>query len=140
MVSLYKRATLSQRRILRVVEGAVKNAAHGHPDWVVTDSMARSIAKRAAGTLASQLDAVLAAVQEPSGRAAGSTGLSRNPRLAQLRVPDGRGTSQSIRRSPLSSLQNKIASMADAARAMERIERYDACVEILGLIKELRKQ
>lgn len=51
MSSLYKRATPGQRQILRIVEGAVLNEAdaHGRPRNM---KMARSIAKRAAGTLA----------------------------------------------------------------------------------------
>ncbi len=60
MATLYKRATPAQRRILRVVEGAVLNAAdaHGRPR---DRYIARSIAKRAAGTLSAQWAEVLAA-------------------------------------------------------------------------------
>ena len=60
MVSLYKRATPSQARILRSVEGAVKNAADGHPSYNLPENFARSVAKRAAGTLTAQWPDVLA--------------------------------------------------------------------------------
>lgn len=50
MASLYKRATREQQQMLRIVAGAVRNAqaAHGLP---VDYRFARSVAKRAVGTL-----------------------------------------------------------------------------------------
>ncbi len=51
MASLYKRANDRQQRVLRIVEGAVKNAADHHPEFDYSPHLARSIAKRAAGTL-----------------------------------------------------------------------------------------
>ena len=55
MASLYKRANAQQRRILRIVEGAVKNAADHHPEFTCfSPQLARSIAKRAAGTLSAE--------------------------------------------------------------------------------------
>ena len=61
MPTLSKRATPLQQRIMRAVSGAVKNVADAHPDWNLDPRAAESIAKRAAGTLVSQWDAVLAA-------------------------------------------------------------------------------
>lgn len=61
MVSLYKRSTPRQDVVLRMIEGACRNAAHAHPGAALDDRMARSIAKRAAGTLTSQWSSVLAA-------------------------------------------------------------------------------
>lgn len=59
MVTLAKRATPSQARILKIVEGAVLNASDAHK--VPRDTwLARSIAKRAAGTLTAQWPEVLA--------------------------------------------------------------------------------
>jgi len=60
MVSLYKRANARQNRVLKIVEGAVKNAADHHPEFNYTPRLARSIAKRAAGTLTAQWRDVLA--------------------------------------------------------------------------------
>jgi len=144
MVTLYKRATLSQRKILRMVEGAVKNAGHGHPDWMVTDSMARSIAKRAAGTLSSQLDAVLAVSSPlekgtPSDRAEVSPVARPGPRSAQPAKPNERGASQVSRRSPLVLLQNRVWAMMFEARMMGRAESEQTCVEVLRIIADLRK-
>lgn len=50
MTSLYKRATPSQHRILRAVEGAVKNVADAH-GLEFSPRHARSIAKRTASTI-----------------------------------------------------------------------------------------
>lgn len=61
MSSLYKRATPLQRRMLRIIEGAVINAHHAHPQSDITiERFARGVAKRAVGTLCSQLGQVLA--------------------------------------------------------------------------------
>lgn len=54
MVTLYKRATPSQQAILRAVEGAIKNVADCHPEYNLGPKFARSVAKRAAGTLYAQ--------------------------------------------------------------------------------------
>lgn len=66
MSSLYVRATPEQARLLRIVSGAVRNALHAHPEVVAPnpDRFARSIAKRAVGTLASQ-GVTLAGGREP---------------------------------------------------------------------------
>lgn len=59
MSSLYKRATPVQLRMLRIVEGAVLNTidAHDLGDGFLFDTkrFARSVAKRAVGTLSAQI-------------------------------------------------------------------------------------
>ena len=59
MVTLAKRATPSQARILRIIEGAVLNTADAH-GFKRDERLARSVAKRAAGTLTAQWPEVLA--------------------------------------------------------------------------------
>ncbi|MDE2096345.1 MAG: hypothetical protein KGL39_03800 [Patescibacteria group bacterium] len=66
MASLYARANARQRKILRAVEGAVRNVRDAHPDWIKDRRAARSIAKRAAGTITSQWRDVLATVETGS--------------------------------------------------------------------------
>lgn len=66
MASLYNRATPSQARVLRIIEGAIKNACDAHPEIQISPRHRRSIAKRAAGTLTAQCQDVLAA--KPSDR------------------------------------------------------------------------
>lgn len=63
MASLYTRKTFRQRRALRIVAGAVMNAAHAHPQYGIDEKIARSIAKRAVGTLTAEWP-VLALVDE----------------------------------------------------------------------------
>ncbi len=61
MATLYKRANARQKRLLRIVEGAVRNALHAHPDgYTKHDHFARSVAKRAVGTISSQWGDLLA--------------------------------------------------------------------------------
>ena len=85
MASLYKRANERQRRILRIVEGAVKNVADHHPELSYSPRMARSIAKRAAGTLSAAWPEVLA----------GATPVSQ-PSPGQQVIPDGPPGSHSL--------------------------------------------
>lgn len=61
MATLYKRANSIQQRMLRIIEGAVKNTADAHPEFRYSPKLGRSIAKRAVGTLSAQLAGVLAA-------------------------------------------------------------------------------
>lgn len=62
MVTLYRRATPRQAAVLRIVEGAVRNAMDAHPDYgkMDRDRFARSVSKRAAGTLTATWPSVLA--------------------------------------------------------------------------------
>jgi hypothetical protein len=61
MSTLCKRATPAQAVMLKMIEGAVKNAMDAHPDWSIDRRFAKSIAKRSAGTLSAQWPEVLAA-------------------------------------------------------------------------------
>lgn len=101
MASLYKRATPAQARMLRIVAGAVMNAAHAHPEVIIPESFARSVAKRAAGTLTAQWPEVLAAnctLSESGGRQI-TNDLARG---ADLLKPSAKGSADgSHRRSPL---------------------------------------
>jgi hypothetical protein len=66
MASLYKRASGPQQRMLKIISGAVMNAAHAHPEYNINAQFARSVAKRAVGTLSAQMVETLAA-GTPSG-------------------------------------------------------------------------
>lgn len=72
MATLWKRATPSQQRILRAVDGAVRNTAHAH-SLKIPGYFARSVAKRAAGTLTAQWPEVLAAIPSRQEGAASRT-------------------------------------------------------------------
>jgi hypothetical protein len=70
-----------QTRILRAVEGAVRNAAHAH-HRAISVSFARSIAKRAAGTISAQMPELLAVASRPSEKAESDTPATDRPRRA----------------------------------------------------------
>ncbi len=65
MSSLYKRANPTQRKMLKIVEGAVLNAYDAHSGIKDIERFARSVAKRAVGTLYSQLGRELAGSSTP---------------------------------------------------------------------------
>ena len=54
--------------LYNVISGAVQNTLDGHPDWVVPRHFARSVAKRAAGTLAGMNPGVALAAARQSGQ------------------------------------------------------------------------
>jgi hypothetical protein len=137
MSTLYKRATPSQRRILRIVEGAVKNTADAHPTLQLTPRIARSIAKRAAGTLSAQWPNVLAA-QMPSDRAGETTCASPGRRpLTFLR-----GSERGLRtdydpRPPLRKLWKELSMEAGAAKKAGQMERVESLIRTLKAIYEI---
>ena len=140
MVSLYKRATPSQARILRIVEGAVRNAAHGHPEIDVPETFARSVAKRACGTLTSQWGEVLAA------RSASSDGALETVRGSGARVglntvrATRRGAVQAgPRRSPLVGLWADIQRLIREPKRLGNEERVKALVDVLKMIAARQK-
>ena len=135
MASLYKRATPSQVRILRVVEGAVKNAADGHPELEIPAHFPRSVAKRAAGTLTAQWPDVLAARSASSDKARVS--LNGGTRLGSSQYFKGRyrgAVPSAYRRSPLIDLWHEIARSLRPLKDAGQIERYEALVDVLKMI------
>jgi hypothetical protein len=94
MSTLYSRATPRQARILKIVEGSVRNVAHSHPGWITDERAPKSIAKRAAGTLTSQWRTVLGASPrgEPEGLQILQGVIGDHPASsAGLRKPGGAG-------------------------------------------------
>lgn len=147
MASLYKRATPRQAMVLRMIEGAVKNAAHAHPGKMIDDRMARSIAKRATGTLISQWKSVLAA---PQGRSEGANGNVLDRSAAgdgQLRSVSGsamlpaatwpRGASQVSWRTPLFCVKLAIGAACGEARREGSADREEALKDVLRLLAEV---
>ena len=74
MATLYKRANARQKRLLRIIEGAVHNTLHAHPDGLLdNERFARSVAKRAVGTISSQWGDLLALGDAVRHRLGGAT-------------------------------------------------------------------
>lgn len=137
MTTLSKRATPAQRMVLRMVEGAVRNAGHHHPHWGLDDRIARSIAKRAAGTLTAQWLEVLAA-SGPSDKANGDSLAPPRPRGVKDR--DGLAKGERLRfgrRSPLHSATVAVGLMVRQARKAGETERVAALVDVLRLLAKI---
>lgn len=141
MATLYKRATPSQRIMLRIVSGAVLNAAHHHPGQEINARFARSVAKRAVGTLTARWPDVLAA----------RCGASSDGRLSQpclggvqrggLLVRTSRkGSGDSgTRRSPYRKMWTEIAAQLYYIKRSGNTDRYNDFVDILKMIDAIEK-
>lgn len=140
MASLHKRANPSQRRMLRIVEGAVKNAAFYHPAHFVTDRFARSIAKRAVGTLSAQWPEVLAAKGiSLSPQAATEIVRSALPRGGQVTIHAERRSSHSKRRPPLDALWHRLKQQIRPLREAGENDLAEAYVEIMKTIHACKR-
>lgn len=142
MSTLYRRATPRQALVLRIVEGAALNAAHAHPDRPLDRTMARSIAKRAAGTLTAQWPEVLARPSVGASDQAASHGRDSRPRSGDIRLrPRGTGRAPQFAkaRAQLRYLHNAVGEMAGKARRAGEAERYAALVDVLREIARLQK-
>lgn len=142
MTSLYKRASIRQRRVLRIIEGAVRNAAHAHPECNLLPTFARSVAKRATGTLTAQWPDVLALPREASD--------SANAKLhGGARAPDGdigfhrlsgRGGSHRISGRPsFRRLHLALGRLAGDARRAGNMDRYAGLVDALRMVGAVLK-
>lgn len=144
MSSLYRRATPSQARVLRIIEGAIKNTCDAHPNLQISPRHRRSIAKRAAGTLTAQWPEVLAASRGTSDSREPGQVRSDRGRVAQALKPLGRGGADCVGPSPLGRfpVRRLIADLARPLRAMKlagETERVEAFVEALKIIDRLRR-
>lgn len=145
MSSLYRRATPQQRRLLRIVEGAVRNACHYHSDRLhIEPRFVRSIAKRTVGTLTAQWPEASAARAPSQQRGVGFLdgpraveGLVTDPTGPDRPVferPEGRSAAGLHRASPLVRVRREIALRAGIARKAGLDARADQYIEILRLI------
>lgn len=149
MASLYNRATPSQARILRIVEGACINAKDAHPGIQIDRRFARSVAKRAAGTLSAQWADVLAAgLGQPSDGAAGDpSGPARrdyshtktgNRNRSISKADQGKRPSLLAGRFPLARLHKKVAALIKPAKIAGQTERVEALIAVCRMIAALQ--
>jgi hypothetical protein len=68
MTTLSRRATRNQEKALAIIAGAVRTVALVHPDWTIAQA-AKSIAKRATGTLTGAFPETFAAERQQDSRA-----------------------------------------------------------------------
>jgi hypothetical protein len=122
-----------------MIEGAVRNAAHAHPEVRVPERFARSVAKRAAGTLTANWPDVLAApraVAELSDMSGSQVGIASANRF-YCRKPARGAASPTEGRAPLRFLHGRIGRMAGDARRSGDIARHAALVDVLRIVAEL---
>jgi hypothetical protein len=149
--TIYKRATPSQARLLRIISGAVLNTNDAHPGKYKIDArFARGVAKRAVGTLTAQAGGLAVEIGRPSHMAAGECS---NPSKAEGTIvnPDGERSahfsSRTSRRAgdSLHSLalfkrsEESLARLVRHAKLSERHERAAALIDALTVMGRLRK-
>ena len=141
MASLYKRATPSQARLLRIIEGSIRDAAHAHPEIELGPKLRRSIAKRAAGTISAQWPELLAgsakvARQNEDGaqRHRPSSGLSKSSMASQGGGLSLVGPSPFIRKL-IHFLAHDLRKLKEAGEIVRAEERIRALKEIHRLRK-----
>lgn len=136
-----------QERLLRIVRGAVKNAADAHPRWRIDPRFGYSVAKRAAGTLMAQWPEVLALVRASDRGDVPSTlgsvaPLSGQPTDSGKRGGKLHGLSASARehrasenrRDALPRLRKQLTRLVGPAKWAEQNERAAALIDVLRLI------
>lgn len=141
MSTLSKRATPRQAVVLRMIEGACRNAAHAHPGQVLDDRLARSIAKRAAGTLTAQWPSVLAApkvrsegdarhVRVLAANGGGNFLDHRRGSAVDNCSPRSAGASYYQWRAPLQLLWKSVGKKIGEARRAGQTERAETLIEV----------
>lgn len=124
--------------MLRAIAGAVRNAAHAH-HVELAHNFARSVAKRATGTLTAHWPDVLAA---SSSRHEGSrdTCLTRAPRGSGLQGHSKGDRLSAVRRSPIRKLWMLYAGQMWKIKREGTPEQYAAHVRVLRLLNEAQRE
>ena len=137
MSSLYRRASGPQFRMLAIVSGAVLNAAHAHPGHAVDKRFARSVSKRAVGTISASWPELLAA-SSPSGAERLVASSLRNG-SDHLKARGGRRTfgPAGPRFAPV---VREVAKLIRPAKLAGRTERAEALIEVMRIIDALAKR
>jgi hypothetical protein len=149
MSSLWKRANPRQVKVLRIIAGAVLNAAHAHPGKLPDKVFARSVAKRAVGTLSAEWAGVLAApYQRPSdgsteqitNRSTTSGGQVANRRgRARLRKRDLPSGSEINEARVLRKTHVTLGRLASVYRRQGPADRYEDILAALRAVGVLLK-
>lgn len=131
-----------------MIEGAFRNAAHAHPGRPLDDRLARSISKRAAGTITSVWRDVLAMPLAWSEGGPGNVGpgVASDGSDMQTAIVRSAGTrsesrpraaSQSPWRGPLRHLHRAVGNAVGEAEYASQTERAEAFKDVLRLIARM---
>lgn len=140
MATLWNRATPSQYRMLRAIAGAVRNTAHAH-QVEVPKSFARSVAKRATGTLTAQWPDVLAATAKRRQEGSRARLTTREPRGSELLESTSKGDRlRLLRRSPIRKIWKLYADQMWKIKREGTAEQYAAHIRVLKLLDEAQRE
>jgi hypothetical protein len=140
MASLWKTATPSQHVILRIVSGAVRNAAHAH-SLDMPRNFARSVAKRAVGTLTAGWPDVLAAKRQRRQMGRRDAITTRCPECSyQFGGHSNGGRLGLARRPPILRLWQKFASEMWKIKRGGTPEQHAAHVRVLQLLDQAQRE
>lgn len=117
---------LSHTIAFNAVAGAVRNVLDGHPKWIVPQNFARSVAKRAAGTLMAHAGPSLLASARRSGQ---------RQRLRATSAASGGGAFSRDQGRLLSRIHRELTIATTAAHKAKDEERFFALVTAARLIK-----
>ena len=129
MTTLYKRATPTQRQLLRIIEGATRNAIQAH-HWNLPDTAPRSVAKRAVGTLTAAMPVTLA-VSRRSERRASIASKERGNACLLPGQQQARGASDSRRRTPFFQVIKLVSGMIGQAKRDGKTDVVEALIEVM---------
>jgi hypothetical protein len=138
MSSLYKRATPEQFWMLRVIEGAIKNTCDAHNDKF-SRTFAKSVAKRAVGTLTAERPKTLGAGLPRSDEAMAPF----RARLRRVVLTAGRqhrgAVTSSNGRSPFKSLWATVAKQMRSIKDSGDSEVFEAYRDLLKALDRVEK-
>jgi hypothetical protein len=159
MTTLYKRANPTQKRILKIIEGSVLNTHDAH-NMKRDMKLARSIAKRAAGTISAQWPELLAVNSRLSEKGTISSYKCRACErreylkrkescrertivsLGDVTLLDGkaqRGSSHLVRRSPLLILWHRLKMNLWHLKKEGNLSKAEAYIDLLRMIDKLHR-
>jgi hypothetical protein len=139
MATLWNRATPPQYRMLRAIAGAVRNTAHAH-QLEMPKNFARSVAKRATGTLTAQWPDVLAATSQRRQEGRVKDWYRAGPEALRPVKGHSKGDRlRLLRRSPIRSLWKRFAAGMWKVKREGTPEQYAAHVQVLKLLDEAQR-
>ena len=137
MSSLYRRANGPQYRMLKIISGAVLNAAHAHPGHAVDNKFARSVSKRAVGTISASSWPELLAASSPSGAERSVSHPLRNG-SDHCKARGGRHSRSAGPR--FAPIIREISKLIRPAKLAGQTERAEALIDVMRIIGAIVKR
>jgi hypothetical protein len=140
LATLWKTATPSQYRMLRIIAGSTLNAAHAH-GMDISLRFARSIAKRATGTLTAQWPEVLAAKHRPRQKSLDVSLTSSKLRGSnRSKEPSKGGRPSYVRRPPVARAWKEVSARMWCVKNGGSTAECEAYVRALQLLDKAQRE